>query len=349
MVGRSLVFPRVSGPWSMVEGSTIKAMIGLELRRTELVMSGRKVAITSISFSKSVDLLAELASHGLEPYPNRSGQKLEGQNLISFLRDSGARAAIVGLEPIDLQTLEQCQELRFISKYGVGLDNLDQEALRQRGVGLGWTGGVNRRSVSELALGFALGHFRNIVPSIIKMRQGIWEKAGGQQLSDATVGIVGFGHIGTDLAALLRPFGCRILYSDILDKSAIAADLGASPASYEEILAKADVITFHVPSTPLTKGMFGRRELGLVKANALIINTARGDIVDFVPTATAVRDGRLGGFAADVFIDEPQDLHSWADVPQLYFTPHIGGNAQEAILAMGRSAISHVVAFFARS
>lgn len=304
------------------------------------------IAITSTTFSRTDSLIRELEEAGFRVVGNTEGKKLKGASLAAFFNDAEAEAVIVGIEPINDALLAACPRLKLISKYGVGLDNLDLEAMARHGVLLGWSGGINRRSVSELVLGFALGHCRNIARSLVKMRRGEWDKDGGRQLSNTTVGIVGFGHIGSDLAALLKPFGCPVIYTDILDKSKEASLLGATPATYEKLVAEADVISFHVPSTPLTRQMFGSREIARMKPTALVVNTARGDIVDFTTCCQAVRDGRLGGFAADVFPEEPVDVRHWSDVMGLYFTPHIGGNAREAVQAMGQAAIGHVVKFY---
>ena len=301
-----------------------------------------RVAITSNSFSNNEALIGELESLGVSVHPKPTSDRLDEEAVIDFFREAEADMAIVGLEPITEHVLEECPDLKYVSKYGVGLDNIDVDALEAAGVGLGWSGGVNRRSVAELTLAFALGHMRNVFPSVAAMRRGVWKKDGGRQLSDATLGIVGLGNIGTDVAGLVRQFGTRVLYRDIVDKSATATELGLHERSYEALLEESDIISFHVPSTPLTRGMFGAREVELTGGGALIINTARGDIVDFEAVARALEEGRLGGYAADVFPEEPFDASEYASVPNLYCTPHIGGNAKEAVLAMGRAAIEHI-------
>jgi len=307
-----------------------------------------RVVVTSPSFAKRPDLLAALAALGLEVIVNREQGELAGEELASFIRASRASALVVGREVLTPTVLDGCPELLFVAKYGVGLDNLDPAELTRRGIGLGWTGGVNKRPVSELVLGFMLSHFRNITRSVTRMRSGAWVKDGGHGLADLTVGIVGMGHIGTDLARVLQVFGCHLLYTDIIDKSAVATPLGASPVSYVELVRTADVITFHVPATPTTHHMFGPSQIANARPNALVINASRGTVVDFEATCTAVVQGSLGGFAADVFPHEPYDARSWGDCEKLYFTPHIAGNSQEAVLAMGRSAIEHIAAFFGK-
>lgn len=304
-----------------------------------------RIAVSSPSFCKSPLLLDELKSLGLPCTLNTEGVRFNEEELIDFINFNQATVLIVGLEAITKTVLESCPSLQFIAKYGVGLDNLDLEAMKAHQIPLGWTGGVNRRSVSELALGFMLGHCRNIVPSVLNLKENKWIKNGGRQLSDCTVGIVGFGNIGTDLAMLLKPFGTKVVYTDIVDRSVPAKEHGASFLNYTDLLKTSDIVTFHVPSTPLTRNMLDHDQLQLLKKDALVINTARGDILNFEATCQAVKDGRLGGFGCDVFPEEPCVLTEWASLQTLYFTPHMGGNAKEAVLAMGRSALHHVREF----
>lgn len=303
-----------------------------------------KVAVSSLSFSKNETLMEELARAGFEATKNPAGKVLLGRELGSFL--AGHAAAIVGTELVDAEVLDQCPDLRFVSKYGVGLDNLDEDLLTARGVKFASTPGVNRRSVAELVLGFMLGHCRNIYRSIDGMRQGRWLKDGGRELSSMTIGIVGFGNTGTEVARLLVPFGTKILYCDIVDKSAVAKELGATKSDYGDMLAQADVVTFHVPATPETKGMFGPAEITRSRPHVLVINTSRGTVVDFEAIILALKAGQLGGFAADVFPVEPDDMSRFREMERVYFTPHIGGNSQEAVLAMGRAAIRQLKEYF---
>lgn len=301
------------------------------------------VAIASPSFSKSSFLLQQLNSLGnVLAYPNTNGDRLQGEVLIEFLRSSQANIAIIGLEPITKTVLEACPHLKMISKYGVGIDNLDLETMKLLDIALGWTPCVNTRSVSELVLAFCFGHFRNVFSSIEKMHRGKWEKNGGRQVSSLTVGIVGLGAISFDLAMLLKNLGCKILVSDVVEKTEQCEKIGAKQIAYLDLLSQSDVITFHVPSTSLTRNMLSKKEIPFVKKDALIINTSRGDIVNFEEICQAVQEKKLGGFASDVFPIEPADCSHLRGIENLYFTPHIGGNSAEGILAMGLSAIQHV-------
>ncbi len=303
-----------------------------------------KIAVTSISFGKSAVLREELRRAFPNSVFNEHGQRLSGEKLIEFIND--ADAAIVGVETIDDSILEHTSGLKIISKYGVGLDSIDQESLKRRNISLGWTGGVNQRSVSELTLCFMLGLCRNVFGSGFKLKQSDWDKDGGHQLSDKTVGIIGCGHIGSDIARLLSPFGCSLLARDILHKSDFCREYGAVEASLEEVIERSDIITLHVPLTELTRQMVNKDFLQKMKPTAFLVNTCRGEVVDQEALKNALGQKIIAGAALDVFADEPCTDEEFLSLPNLMVTPHTGGNAKEAIEAMGRSAINHLVSFF---
>lgn len=308
-------------------------------------MINKAIAVSSISFSANDILMKELGHYTNNLVANSAGKKLADSELASFFNQNKAEVVIVGTENITQSVLMQCPQIKFIAKYGVGLDNLDLPLLKKVQIELGWTAGVNKRSVSELTLAFMLGHSRNIFLTNQKMKTGIWLKNGGTQLTGKRVGIVGFGHVGQDLANLLMPFACDVVYYDIADRESAGKTLNAQFSSYIDLLTTCDIITFHVPGGPDTFHLFGKRELEHVRKDVLIINTSRGSVVDFEATIIALREQRIGGFAADVYPEEPFDASQYSDLDSVYLTPHIGGNASEAVLAMGRSAINHVASY----
>jgi D-3-phosphoglycerate dehydrogenase len=296
-----------------------------------------RVAVCSRSFSKNPTLRAEL----LERYElvtfNDEGKSLTGAELVAFLK--GHQKAITALERIDESVVSQLPDLKVLSKYGVGLDSVDVDALRRHQVRLGWRGGVNRRSVSELVLALAITMLRNVPAANREVLAGTWRQHTGGLLSGRTVGIIGCGHVGRDVVRLLQPFGCRILVHDIRRYDAFYAKYGLEPVSRNELLAAADVVTLHVPLDPSTRGMIDAGAFALMKPSAILINTARGQLVDEGELKTRLINGQLAAAAFDVFAEEPpQDLELLA-APNFLATPHIGGSAAEAILAMGRAAI----------
>jgi len=265
-------------------------------------------------------------------------------DIVEFVRD--ADAVILGLEKMDRPILQQLKNLQIIAKFGVGLDNLDVDAAKELGIAVGWSGGVNKRSASEQAVGFMLGLCRNLFFSSFLLKQGRWEKEGGKLLSGSCVGIIGCGHIGTDVVHLLQPFNCRVMICDLLDKKGVVDTYGASQVSLEELLAEADVISLHVPLTELTRFMVNDEFLNQMKTSAHLVNNSRGEVVDLKALKKALQQKTIAGAALDVFESEPPGDLEFLALPNLMVTPHIGGNANEAVLAMGRSAIDHLETFF---
>jgi len=302
-----------------------------------------KIAVSAVSFSKNEVLRNEILAIFPQTYFNVSGKILKNKDLVDFFADS--KLALVGTEKIDENVLKNCPNLQFISKYGVGLDNIDLEACQKYGVQIGWTGGVNRLSVAEMALGFMLASSRNLFSTSLQLKNGIWNKNGGFQLSKKTVGIIGVGYIGKELVRLLKPFDCTILVNDIVEQSNFYKENNLLESSKEEIFQKSDFISIHTPLSPLTKHLICEKSLSLMKKNAFLINTSRGEIVKQDDLHYFLKNNLIGGAALDVYEEEPcQDL-DFLTLPSLICTPHIGGNAQEAVLAMGRSAIEHLKSF----
>jgi phosphoglycerate dehydrogenase-like enzyme len=296
-----------------------------------------RVAVCSRSFSANSVLRNELLARYRNVTFNDAGAQLNGDSLVEFLR--GHHKAITGLEMIDAFVLEQLPELQVISKYGVGLDMIDLNALRSFGKRLGWTGGVNQRSVSELVISFAIAMLRHVPAGHREVLVGTWRQHIGGYLSGRTVGIIGCGHIGKDVVSLLKPFGCPILAHDIRDYSGFYAAHKVVATSLEELLTTADVVTLHVPLNDSTRGMLDERRLALLKPDAILINTARGGLVDEIALKRMLLENRLAAAAFDVFAEEPPRDLGLLSLPNFLVTPHIGGSAHEAVLAMGRAAI----------
>jgi D-3-phosphoglycerate dehydrogenase len=300
--------------------------------------SPRSVAVLSRSFSKHPVLRAELQARYPQAVFNDTGRTLAGEELIGFLR--GHDAAVVALEKIDDATLAALPELRIISKYGVGLDNVDLAAAARRGIRVGWEGGVNRRSVAELAIGFMIAGLRGIITSHEEIKAGTWRQYRGRQLGAVTVGLVGFGHVGRDVAGLLRAFGSHVLAHDIRDIAAPARELGAEVVELDRLVAEADVISLHIPNTTLTRNLFDAARLAGMKPGAVLVNTARGGLVDEAALKASLASGHLAAACFDVFAFEPPRDMDLFSTTGFIGTGHIGGSAEEAVVAMGRAAIA---------
>jgi len=296
-----------------------------------------RIVVASRSFAGNATLRAELSGRYPDVTFTESPAVLDGEPLIALLR--GHDRAIVGLERVTDDVLEQVPELKVISKYGVGLDGIDVDALARRGVKLAWTGGVNRRSVSELTLGFALALLHRMPEADFTLRRGEWRKLIGHQLTGRTFGIIGCGFVGQDLVRLLAPFDCRVLAHDIRDYADFYREHRVTPVSLEQLLRESDIVSIHVPLDRTTSGMIGAAQLAQMRAGACIINAARGGLVDEEALAVALETGHLAGAACDVFTIEPDANSRLLALPTFLGTPHLGGSTREAQLAMGRAAI----------
>lgn len=304
------------------------------------------IKVTSRSFSMHPRLVDELKSAFPEPGLNLDHDLNDKAALIAYVRD--ADGLIVGLEEIDDAVLDACPNLKAIGKYGVGLDRFDVNACKRRGIDVGIASGVNKRSVAEMDLAFMLSLSRNLYPSSIALKTGTWRKHGGYQLTGKTVGVIGLGNTGSEIIRLLKPFECVVLGNDIVDKSAFCAKHNVALASKEDIFRSCDIVTIHTPLTPLTQHMIDESTLSSMKPTAFLINTARGPIVNQVHLKKALRDGIISGAALDVFEEEPPTDTEFLKMPNLFCTPHIGGNADEAVIAAGMSAINHLKRHFNR-
>lgn len=296
------------------------------------------IAVASRSFSKHPLLRSELLNKYINVKFNDEGRSLSGKELIDFTK--GREKLIVGLEHINESILSELPDLKVISKYGVGTDMLDFTSMRKHNVKLGWTPGVNKRSVSELALAFMIAILRRLPEIQLDIRNGVWKNLIGKQLSNRTIGIIGCGNIGKDLGIILRSLGCKVLTNDILDFPEYYKANLVEPVSLPELLSRSDIVSIHVPLNETTHNILSADKLNMMKDGAILINTARGGLVDEKELKHLLKSGKISGACFDVFVTEPPTDLELLNLPNFLATPHIGGSSEEAVLAMGRAAIA---------
>ncbi|QJR15197.1 (S)-sulfolactate dehydrogenase [Usitatibacter palustris] len=252
-------------------------------------------------------------------------------------------------------TLAAARRLRVVGRLGVGLDNIDVEACEARAITVIPATGANAESVAEYVIATAMMMLRGAAyRSTAAVAAGRWPRqmlAQGRELSGKVLGLVGFGGIGQITARKANALGMRVIACDnaVDPSAALWRENGTKPVSLDALLAESDVVSLHVPLTPQTRGLLNAGRLELMKRGAMLVNTARGGIVDELALAKALHEGRLGGAAIDVFDDEPLKAgNSLVDVPNLILTPHIAGVTQEANERVSALVADRVAAALAR-
>ncbi len=298
------------------------------------------IAIASSSFSKNPTLRETI----LKTFPNSDfrfndkGKRLAGEELVNFLK--GADQAIIALEKIDASLLSQLPSLRHISKYGVGLDKIDFEALKQSNVSISHVQGVNKRGVAELALTFMLNLCSKCFLNAHRLKGASWKLESGNLLTGKTVGVLGCGNVGKELVTLVKPFTDNIIAHDIKVDEEFFSKNNVVSVDLNTLFHNSDFISIHLPLTDQTKNIIALNELKQMKLNSFLINTSRGGIVEENDLFLALHEGMIAGAASDVFLDEPNTDSPLFLLNNFIATPHMGGSAQESVLAMGEAAIN---------
>lgn len=299
------------------------------------------IVVTAQSFSRHETLCAELEALALEHefrVIHASFDSLCHDDQVRILKP--AKVWVVGKEPVTQALIDQLPELAMVCKYGVGKDNVDEGALATRRVTLGWKGGVNADSVAEFSIGLMISLLHRVAYTSSLMRRGVWQKRGGVDLRGRMVGVVGAGAVGSRVLKLAAALGCRVCFTDILAKKDLCAELSCQQIGLKQLLKESDVVSIHVPLTAETRGMIGSSELELIGPESFLINTARGEVAETDAVVKACRDGIIAGAAMDVYSKEPFLDGGRIDHPNVLATPHIAGNSAEAVLNMGRAALS---------
>jgi D-3-phosphoglycerate dehydrogenase len=224
------------------------------------------------------------------------------------------------------------ESLRVIGRCGVGLDNIDVAAAKERGVAVVAAAGASAVSVAELTLGLMLSLARRIPEADASMRAGKWERSRfmGSELAGKTLGVIGLGHIGRQVARRALAFEMRVVYHDPFLPPGAGGEVGAEERPLKELLETADVITIHVPLSQETRRLIDEDALRRMPRGACVVNVSRGGIVDEAALLAAIRSGHIAGAALDVFETEPPAGSALLSEPRVIMTPHIGASTSEA-------------------
>ena len=291
----------------------------------------KKVVITPRGFAKcglhNVRLFEEA---GIALAYNDTGKAYTKEEFYSVTAD--ADGIVVGVETVDKAYIDAHPQLKAVVKFGVGTDNIDVAYCREKGIFVGRTVGSNARSVAETAISFVIADSKNLYRSFKSVRDGNWEKLTGYEVGGRTIGIIGFGAIGKEVAKMAWGLGMKVLAFDTAPiDPAVAAQWDVEVTDTADILRRADFISLHIPLLPATKDFISEKELAAMKPSAVLINTARGGIVNEAALYEALKQNVIRAAYFDVFTTEPPA----ADEPLLtldnfHLTPHIASRSAEA-------------------
>ena len=302
-------------------------------------MAPWRVLIVSRSFGKAApEHIDRLSDGGCEVLPNAVGRAYHAPELIEALR--GVDAIITGTDELTAEVIESAERLKTIAKHGVGVDNIDLAAARAHGVVVSWTPGAIHDSVADLTLALLLAVARRIVPAHNTLRAGSWQSLTGFELRGRTLGIVGLGRIGKEVALRARAFGMRVVAYDLYPDEDFARAHAISALPLPELIATSDVVSLHVASGG-DQTLLGEAEIAGMRPGAVVINTARGHLVDEAALAAALREGRLGGAGLDVFVSEPPRDSPLLGLDNVVLTAHMGGQTAEGLRRMGEMTLEN--------
>jgi D-3-phosphoglycerate dehydrogenase / 2-oxoglutarate reductase len=306
-----------------------------------------RIAITTPTFNLMPHLRQELLALYPDAKFNTEVQQIGDMTdewRIGFLK--GCDVAVIAVEKYDEAILSKLPDLKIIACTSAGVDHIDPAALKRHNVRLGWIPGVNKRSVAELTVSFMINLLRKISTFNLGLRAGEWPKSRmGLHLQGRTIGIHGCGNVGKEVVRLLQPFGVTVLACDRVDYADFNREFGVTRVTPEELWERSEVITIHLAKNSTTIGMYSPKVLDRLRPGCLLINTARGEIVDEAGLAERLADGRIAAAAFDVYSQEPprsQLLQNLLKMPNFLGTPHIGGCAREAWEAMLRAGITGI-------
>ena len=304
-----------------------------------------KVLITTVPFGAlDPTPISLLEKKGISYVINPLGRKLTPEELAPMAKDFDA--IIAGTEEINKEVLESACQLKFISRVGVGLDSVDLAFAKKKGISVSYTANAPTAAVAELTIGFIFTLLRNVQRANINMHAGKWNRYFGRRITNVCIGIIGCGRIGRQVVGHLLALGASdILIHDIDTISGYEHIESIKFVDKETIFRESDVLSLHLPLTTDTKNLIGYKELMQMKANAILINTARGGIVNERDLSRVFRENHLSGAAIDVFEREPY-RGELSGFEQCLLTSHMGSMSLDCRARMEIEATEEVIRFF---
>lgn len=305
----------------------------------------RRVLITTVPFGEQdrrpLDLLD---AAGVDYVVNPIGRRLKEMELAELARDFGI--LIAGTEPITARVIEAAPHLKLIARVGIGLDSVDLNAARQRRIAVSYTPDAPSPAVAELTLGLMFNLLRHISSADHGMRNGVWQRHMGRRLDGLTVGVIGVGRIGKRVLRTLHLAfpNSQLLANDLTPELDFGREHGIRWVDKETLYREADIITLHLPRTPLTRQLITRKEFELMKSSVLLINTSRGGMIDEQDLIESLRSNRIGGAAIDVFESEPYS-GELATLDRCVLTCHMGSMSADCRARMELEATEEAIRF----
>jgi len=304
-----------------------------------------KTLITTVPFGEQNKLPLELLDiSGVDYLINPCNKRLTENELIELIPDIDV--LITGTEPITKKVIDKAPNLKFISRVGIGLDSVDLNAAKERGIKVSYTPDAPAPAVAELTIGLILTLLRFVHISNSQLHKGNWNRIFGRRLADITMGIIGVGRIGSRVIRRTKPFGTpKILVNDIDLSYRSSLDFKLEWVSKEKIYKEADIICLHLPLTRLTKNMIRKEQLLSMKKDASIINVSRGGIINEQDLYDVMKSGHLSGAAIDVFETEPYH-GKLVEIERCILTAHMGSMSMGCRSRMEIEATEEVIRFY---
>ena len=282
-----------------------------------------------------------LQAAGLEVVRNETGGILDKEGMKAMLADCDG--VIVGVDPMDAEVIAAAPKLKAIAKYGVGVDNIDLEAAKARGIKVSRTVGANSEAVADYAMALILAVARKTVLIDSRCRQKDWKKITTRDVTGATIGILGLGAIGRNVAQRAQGFGMKVLAHDPFWNKEYAAAHNITKATPDGIFAQCDIISLHLPLMPETENFIGAAELAKMKPDAILVNTARGGLIDENALLDALEAGKIYGAGIDAFSSEPPKDPRWFTLENVVLGSHCAASTSGASRNMGRMATENLI------
>jgi D-3-phosphoglycerate dehydrogenase len=305
-------------------------------------MKRYKVLVTPRSFRNTPgEHWQRLKEAGVEVVESPSDKPLCEEEMIKMVKDIDGM--IVGLDEVTHRVMEEARSLRIIAKYGTGIDNIDLEAASNLGITVTYTPRANAPSVADLTLGLILALARHIVIHHSKLKESTIDRRIGWEIQGKTLGIIGLGNVGKEAIKRALGFDMRILAYDPYPDEEFIRDHKVELCTLKRVLAESDIVSLHCPLTSETEGIIGSEELELMKEDALLINTARKDLVDENALYKALRDGKIKGAAFDTFEIDADLKSPLLELENFIGSPHAGAATYESIQRMADIAAKEVI------